>query len=125
MKNISLIIVLFFTLNTFCQNDDNLTGIWLKESYKKKGLKFMENGAFDIYNPKEPNKKQLRIVVKYKTVTKGDLKYIVFSYYKDDKLIIEKEDKYKLQNGKLYLPMESESNGVITVSDYQDIYVRL
>lgn len=40
-------------------------------------------------------------------------------------VVSTKNIKYKFKDGKLYLPSETENDGVITVNEYKDEYTRI
>ncbi len=62
MKYIYLILFFICSSNVFSQIDEKLTGAWLKEPSKRKGLEFMKNGDLELYSPEKSNKRQFLLM---------------------------------------------------------------
>lgn len=125
MKNTIIIILISLSFTVFSQNNEELVGIWLKVPSKKEGVKFNNNGGFELYNPKDSTIVQISFNVKYKISTINGINFIDFLYYKESDLVHEERKRYKIENKKLYLSKENNEPKKNTIVNYTDVYVRL
>lgn len=121
---IKLTLALLFTIVTtfsHSQNSIKLEGLWLKVNSKEKGIIFNKDSTFNMY-PLET----LNIKVNYTVISEDTINYILFTYIKNEKVILTKQSKFKIENGKLYLPIDvtNKLTGEKRIDDYKDIYIR-
>lgn len=117
------IILLMALMPLYCFSQESITGIWSKSPQSRQALQFNQDGTFKLINLQDRNETVLKqIVVKYKLVSENGASSIEYTYYKNDRIVNTESVKYKLENGDLYLPKETEINGVVKTEEYADIY---
>jgi hypothetical protein len=122
--NLKLIILLVFTiLSTVLYSQDTLSleGVWLKENSTDKGIVFNTDSTFSSYG-----QVPFPVLVKYTVVKLDSVSYIEFSYIQNEKVLMTKQSKFKIENDKLYLPIDVTDGltGEKRVEEYKDIYIR-
>lgn len=110
----------------YCFSQESITGIWSKSPQSRQALQFDQDGNFKLVNLQDRNETVLKqIIVKYKLVSENGVSSIEYTIYKNDKIVKTESVKYKLQNGNLYLPSETEINGIVKTEEYADIYYKV
>lgn len=125
MKN--LIIISFLLLlggYGYSQDAQEVVGTWIKEPYQKKGLKLTENGEFILFQVGKEDEITDRDKFQYKTAVEDGVKYIIVFVSRGKEEIEIMKNKYKVEENKLFLPVTQTENGVTTVKDFADIYIR-
>jgi hypothetical protein len=65
------------------------------------------------------------IQVKYQAFKEGSVTYLVYSIYNHAGTLLEKKRfNYRLKGDTLYMPRIKEKNGVESIKDYADIFIR-
>src|SRR5690606_32357809 len=103
-----------------------ITGTWVTDPDAREAMKFNRDGTFELIDRTNNNEKILQnMTVTYRTLLKDGISIIEFSYYRNNVIIGKEGVKYKLIDDQLYLPREHIINGVKSVTDYKDIYIRV
>jgi hypothetical protein len=117
-----LFLLLLFPTITFCQN---IVGVWIKNHQSKTAIEFTADGQLNFIDTKTHESISKNLKATYKLDSENGIKYFIQTIYKNDVVVSTKKLKYKFKKGKLYLPSESETNGVVTVNEYKDAYARI
>lgn len=122
--NLKLSILLVFTiLSTLLYSQDSLSleGVWLKENSTSKGIVFNPDSTFSSYG-----QVPFPVLIKYIVIKLDSVNYIEFSYIQNEKVLMTKQSKFKIENDKLYLPIDvvDQLTGERIIKEYKDIYIR-
>lgn len=106
--------------------DTLLFGVWTKHKNATQGLRFNKDGTMEAISFKNPIQKTMPGEVRYRTYEKDSVSYIEFNVYKNNELIMTSIDKYKIEDGFLYLPVRRTDNmtGKVTILEYESKYFR-
>jgi len=119
-------LIILFLLAPIFSFSQEIIGLWANNLDSDTGLEFKADGTFNLIDLKNPNTNVLRnLTVTYKLLEVDGETYISFNYYHKEKLVQHERIKYKFEDEKLHLPRTITSNGVKTVEDYADEYIRL
>jgi hypothetical protein len=123
MKQIVLIYMCLLSLNIFCQKKDKLIGTWIKKDYPKKGIAFSESGEFTLFEIESNNLKSSNEFY-YRIIKEKKFNYLWVYTLKNGVEIQILKDKFKVNKKKLFLPIRTTENGITTIDDYKDVYIR-
>lgn len=123
MKQIVLIYMCLLSLNIFCQKKDKLIGTWIKKDYQKKGIAFSESGEFTLFEIESNNLKSSNEFY-YRIIKEKKFNYLWVYTLKNGVEIQILKDKFKVNKKKLFLPIRTTENGITTIDDYKDVYIR-
>jgi hypothetical protein len=111
------------SLNIFCQKKDKLIGTWIKKDYQKKGIAFSESGEFTLFEIESNNLKSSNEFY-YRIIKEKKFNYLWVYTLKNGVEIQILKDKFKVNKKKLFLPIRTTENGITTIDDYKDVYIR-
>lgn len=124
MRNLIIISFLLLGGYGYSQDAQEVVGTWIKEPYQKKGLKLTVNGEFIIFHVGKEDEITDSDKFQYKTAVEDGVKYIIVFVSRGKEQIEIMKNKYKVEENKLFLPVTQTENGVTTVKDFADIYIR-
>ncbi|MES2485743.1 MAG: hypothetical protein V4581_07325 [Bacteroidota bacterium] len=118
-----LIALLLFPLLSFAQD---ITGKWKKQNETDVAMEFKGDGTLSLISLRNPGEPVLRnLELKYRLFKENDQDRMEIEMLYDGKSVEKRVNAYALKDGKLYLPSVIETNGVETVSDKLDEYIRI
>jgi len=122
MKKLLLALLLFPVL-AFAQD---ITGKWKKKNGTEVAMEFKANGTLNLISLRNSGEPVLRnIELKYRLFKEAGLNRIEIETIYDGRLIKRQVMDYTLKNDMLYLPSLIETNGVETVSEKMDEYIKI
>jgi hypothetical protein len=121
MKKYLILLFLFPSL-AFSQS---IVGIWTKSPKSKTAIEFTNDGQLNLLDGTTLEVVSKKTNTTYKPESEDGVTYFIETIYMNDTIVSTKMIKYKFKGDKLYLPSESETDGVVTINEYKDEYTRI
>jgi len=117
-----IILLVLFPCIAFSQN---IVGVWTKSPQSKTAIEFRKDGQLNFLNLITLESISKKLKATYKLESENGATYYIEKIYMSGIVVSMKKIKYKFKDGKLYLPSESETDGIVTVNEYKDEYTRI
>jgi len=122
MKKILLVLLLLPILGLA----QGITGKWKKQNEQDIAVEFKADSTLTLISLRNPGEPVLRnLELKYRLFKEDGLDKMEIDMLFDGRSVEKRVNGYALKNGKLYLPSLIETNGIETVSDKMDEYIRM
>jgi len=103
----------------------SIVGIWTKSPQSKTAIEFTKDGQLNFLNFITLESISKKLKATYNLESENGITYYIETIYMSGIVMSTKKVKFKFKDGKLYLPSESETDGIVTVNEYKDEYTRI
>ena len=117
-----LLLLLLFPCAAFSQS---IVGVWTKSPKSKTAIEFTKDGQLNFLDATTLESVSEKLKGTYQLQSENGVVFYIETIYMSGTVVSTKNIKYKFKKGKLYLPSETEIDGVLTVNEYKDEYTRI